>query len=97
MPLVEGCVTAALNFRVVDEKVFSTVIRGNKTKTFTCIEPFNYTCAHISCTYVFESHGTDFLSLLREKLSEGLAWPAITAKTEPYPHDFESATPKERI
>ncbi len=39
--------SATLNFRMMNEKVFSSILRGNETKTFICVEPLDCTFTHI--------------------------------------------------
>ena len=47
LTFIEGCVTAtALNLGVMHEQVFATLFRGDKAKTFLCIEPLHSTLTH---------------------------------------------------
>jgi hypothetical protein len=47
LTVVQCCVViTTLDFRMMDEKVFSTIFRGNKTVTFSGVEPFDCTFTH---------------------------------------------------
>jgi hypothetical protein len=39
-------IAAGLDFRVMDKQIFAAIVRSNKTKSLTCIEPFHFTCTH---------------------------------------------------
>ena len=47
LTFIKGCVALSPDLGVVDEQIFAAIVRVNEAKTFTCIEPFYCTCAHL--------------------------------------------------
>lgn len=45
------CVAVALNFRVVDEKIFAAVVGLDETVAFLGVEPLYCSCAHSITLY----------------------------------------------
>jgi hypothetical protein len=47
LTIIQRCkTTTALNFRMMNKKVFPAIFWRNKTETFVCVEPLNGTFTH---------------------------------------------------
>jgi len=49
-----GITATTLNFRMMNEKVFATILWSNKAKTLVCVEPLNCTLTHTIFSVVDE-------------------------------------------